>query len=339
MKRIFFIVLILAVNLTAHSFVVEVSDIPEAVKKFPLTIVSDLDNTTLDSIQPEGTHAILHGTIDKTERCSFTYSFDIEHGVRSNNIPIFLGEGNDTVRIRFKEDYENYGVYLSGGELNDRKEAIWKNSNNLQGNEKIEYVKNQVLENISNPLGAYLLSLISRSLDPNIWLDIYQKLPTDLAKYPVLVKSAEKIIAAESTKEGQMFQDMPCLTPEGKEVNLSDYLGKGKYVLLDFLAYWCGPCRKEAKEVLTPLYEKYKDNPNFSIIGIMTSDSVEKHLEALKTLKYPWQQLIDSERVADKKFGFDFIPCIMLIGPDGRILKRNIRGEEIWKSVENALAK
>ncbi len=143
--------------------------------------------------------------------------------------------------------------------------------------------------------------------------------------------------ALNDSKEQKKFTDIPCLTPDGKPTTLSAYLGKGKYVLVDFWASWCAPCRMEAQQTLMPLYEKYKDNDKFMILGIMTADKAENQLKALKTLHYPWQQLIDAETKAPGAFGFKTIPHLILVAPDGTIISRGIRGEEIWKAVEDAL--
>ncbi|MDE5997858.1 MAG: hypothetical protein K2G77_06580, partial [Muribaculaceae bacterium] len=219
MKKLLGIVIVLTVSLAAKAFVVNVSDLPEAVINYPIAIISELDNKTLDSIQPECKKATLHGNLDKAELCKLKYSFDIEGGVRTNFIPVFLGAGNDTVNIRLTENYENGRVVVAGGELNDRREGIWKDIKNLKRDELVEYIKKQAIENISNPLGAYLVSVISSSLNHDIWMGLYHEMPADMAEYPMLKNEAERLRAVEATGDGRMFQDMPCLTPDGKQMN------------------------------------------------------------------------------------------------------------------------
>ncbi|MDE6380879.1 MAG: hypothetical protein K2L11_10430, partial [Muribaculaceae bacterium] len=103
MKKLLGVVMVLAMSLPAKAYVVNVSDLPEAVINHPIAIISQLDNKTLDSIKPECNNAVLHGTLDKAELCNLKYSFDIVGGVRSNFIPVFLGAGNDTVNVRLTE--------------------------------------------------------------------------------------------------------------------------------------------------------------------------------------------------------------------------------------------
>lgn len=120
-------------------------------------------------------------------------------------------------------------------------------------------------------------------------------------------------------------------------VKFSDYAGKGKYVLVDFWASWCRPCKEEAEKTLRPLFEKYKDNDRFLILGAATWDEPENTVKALDKLKYPWPQIIGTGMTPMKLYGFDSIPQLMLIGPDGTILYRNLRGEEVIKAVDDAL--
>lgn len=334
MKKSIVLIFLFTTWLVSQAFVVKISNIHEPVRKYPITLVSELDKRTLDSIHADGLIATLHGKLDKTELCVMKYSFEDEGGVRTNIIPVFLGEGDDTINIKLTDKSKLWLSEVSGGELNSRYDSILKHQASVKEDDPFKYIIKQASENRSNPLGVYLVTSLSSILNPNVWMGLYHELTPEMAKYPMLIEASERIRAEEASKEGKMFQDLECLTPDGMKVKLSDYVGKGKYVLLDFWASWCGPCRKEAKETLRPLFEKYKDNDNFRIIGVMTSDNTENHLKALKTIDYPWLQLIDSNREAGKKYGFQFIPCIMLISPDGKIIRSNLRGEEIRKYVE-----
>lgn len=338
MKKSLCMVVVLAVCFVAKAFVVKVSDLPEAVMKFPVVINSKLDNRTLDSIQPDGNNIILSGNLEKAEWCSLKYSFDIDGGVRTNFIPVFLGVENDTVDLRLTENFENGGSVVTGGELNDRREAIWKNAENIRGDELVEYVKKQAIENISNPLGVLLVGMLSSNLPPNIWLGLYHEMPADMAKYPELVQLAERLRAKEATGEGQMFQDMPCITTDGKKVRLSDYVGKGKFVLLDFWASWCGPCMAEVPNV-KKVYEKFHAK-GFEVIGISLDEKKEAwtnaiakhdlnwlHVSSLKGWKCPVAAL----------YSVTGIPATFLLDPEGKIIARNLRGEELMKEVAKVL--
>lgn len=147
----------------------------------------------------------------------------------------------------------------------------------------------------------------------------------------------DKYIALRKSQPGMPFIDLKAKTVDGKDVMLSDYVGKGKYVLIDFWASWCGPCKAEAEETLRPLYEKYKDDDRFMILGIATWDKHDRTLAALDKLKYPWPQIIDAGETPMELYGFDGIPMLFLIAPDGTILHRELRGSAIFEAVAAAL--
>ena len=119
-------------------------------------------------------------------------------------------------------------------------------------------------------------------------------------------------------------------TPEGKQVSLSDY--RGKYVLVDFWASWCGPCRQENPAVIKA-YNAFKGR-NFDILGVSLDNPTgrDKWLKAIADDHLPWTQVADLrgwQNEAAKRYGVQSIPQNFLIDPAGKIVAANLRGEEL----------
>ena len=112
-------------------------------------------------------------------------------------------------------------------------------------------------------------------------------------------------------------------------------MGNGKYVLVDFWASWCGPCRAEMPNLVN-VYNTYHGD-NFDMLSVAVMDEVEDTREAAKAVGIVWNQIVNAQEIPAKAYGIEAIPHVILFGPDGTILKRNLRGEAIGEAVKEAL--
>ena len=145
--------------------------------------------------------------------------------------------------------------------------------------------------------------------------------------------------ARKATEVGLPYTDFEGKDAAGNTVKLSDYVGKGNYVLVDMWASWCGPCKREIPN-LAEVHNLYKDK-GLTVLGIFVWDDVKNLEPTLKAENVTWAQIIDTEKVATDTYGVKGIPSIMLIGPDGTILERdaNVRGENMKPTIEKYLLK
>lgn len=142
--------------------------------------------------------------------------------------------------------------------------------------------------------------------------------------------------AQDSTpKKIDKYIDFKAVQPDGTVVKLSDYVGKGKYILVDFWASWCGPCREEIPHLKDLWYEFKGDN--FDIVGAPVFDKPENTQEAVDEFKIPWKQILSVPESVPEAYGFNYIPYIILISPDGTVLERDLRGEAVREAVKKYL--
>ena len=152
--------------------------------------------------------------------------------------------------------------------------------------------------------------------------------------------------ARKATAEGSMFVDFTVEhvygfdrsvdpQPLKKEVKFSDYVGKGTYVLVDFWSPWCGPCKREIPNIKT-VYEKYKDKGlEVLSLAVWERQPVNVTIETAAELGMDWLHVNNCGSVPTDIYGVEGIPHLMLVGPDGTILKRGFHGLE---GIEAAVA-
>ncbi|SMC72921.1 TlpA disulfide reductase family protein [Pedobacter africanus] len=168
---------------------------------------------------------------------------------------------------------------------------------------------------------------------------------TDFNKFSAAVKAtdlgksiAQAIDAAKKTGVGQLAMDFTQNDVNDKPVKLSDF--RGKYVLLDFWASWCGPCRGENPNVVKA-YNAYKDK-NFTVLGVSLDNPGKKQdwLNAIEKDGLTWTHVSDLkgwDNAASKMYGVRGIPANYLIDPSGKIIAKNVRGEELQKKLAEVL--
>ncbi len=158
------------------------------------------------------------------------------------------------------------------------------------------------------------------------------------AKYARTKKMLESAERREATQPGGKYIDFEVKQPDGTVKKLSDYVGRGKYTLVDFWASWCGPCIRQTA-VLKDIYNKYKDDGRLDVLGVAVWDEVDATKKAIAQHELPWECILDAQTIPTDLYGITGIPCIILFGPDGTIISRDKQDDELKADVDAALAK
>ncbi|MDR0972790.1 MAG: AhpC/TSA family protein [Prevotellaceae bacterium] len=233
---------------------------------------------------------------------------------------------------------------ITGTPMNEAYGAFNEKTAEIETEEAMADLLREELEKyIATPVGYMILRNNFYYLPyPEIGAYI-ERLPISLQAEPYMVQLKEKVKEAEKTAVGKPFTDLVMKTPEGNEIKLSDYLGKGKYVLVDFWASWCPPCREETPK-LVALYKKYKGD-KFEIVGISfdrpeANGGLEAWKKGIVDLGITWPQMSDLkywDSEGATVYAVSSIPHLMLVGPDGVIMERGLSADKATAKIEELL--
>ena len=202
----------------------------------------------------------------------------------------------------------------------------------------IDVMKDAVKQNITNAVGVHLLKQNYYYMDVEELAPLMPQIPATYDNDEAVIRIKNNVERMKATAVGQKFTDFEMLTPDGKPVKLSDYVGKGKVVLVDFWASWCGPCRREMPN-LVEAYKQYKGK-NFEIVGVSLDQNGEAWKKAIKDLKITWPQMSDLKYwdcEGSRLYAVSSIPHTVLIDGEGTILARGLHGEDLQEKLAEVL--
>ena len=191
--------------------------------------------------------------------------------------------------------------------------------------------------NKNNALGTFSLLLWSNFLTPDKFDSLYMEAGDVVRNYKLLKDIIEANEKIKKTAAGMMFTDFTIVNGnrDGSSVSFSDYIGNGKYVLVDFWASWCGPCIAEIP-LLKDIYNQYNGD-KFEILGVAVWDRREETLKSIDNHKIPWSQIIEANNIPTDLYGINGIPQIMLFDPQGKIVARDLRGNILRAKVAEVM--
>lgn len=206
--------------------------------------------------------------------------------------------------------------------------------------EKDEKVYRQYLtQNPNSPIGLYVLEQYAGyDIDANRVESLFKKLSAATRNLPSGIAFKKRIETAKKTGIGAYAMNFTQNDTLEKPVSLSDF--KGKYVLLDFWASWCGPCRAENPNVVKA-FNNYKDK-NFTVLSVSLDRPGKKQswLDAIHKDGLAWTHVSDLkfwDNAVAKEYGIRAIPQNLLLDPSGKIIAKNIRGEELEKKLDEVI--
>lgn len=320
-----------------------------------LQFVKNNELSTVDSTTMKGGKFTFKGSVDVPDLVAIEFSLKGERilmFIENSDITIkgnvdnvvassITGSANHDILMNFNTQQEQkaekimeiqfrYQSAAQDGILTPALEEELRNEYMAENEKLMDFVKQFVKDNNHSVVAAYItLSQLSNTLETAALDSIVTGFPKEIDNSPFVKILKDQLEVDKRTAIGQMFIDFTQNDPSGNPVSLSNYVGE-KYVLIDFWAAWCAPCRRENPN-LVALYKNYGPK-GFEIFGVSLDRERDAWLAAIESDGLTWPQVSDLggwDNPVAKLYGIMSIPSNLLLDREGKIIAKNLRGEDL----------
>ena len=327
MKRFISLILIAVavVSCGGNTYNIKGSVTPTDDLKDAFVVLHDLFSNQTDTIMIVGDKFTFTGEADTNT----VKMIGLAGNIRRGNRAMFVPE-KGTITVDLDSSYK-----VTAGPLTEQLQEMMKKTMAAQSEEEYLAAINDAFKaNKTNGLGLFALGNILSSMESEAELDEYLDGAADfIVNNERVQKTRTALKAVEETSAGKPYKDVNGFSADGKELKLSDFVGNGKYTVIDFWASWCGPCKREIPFLVNIANDYAKKN--VQVVGINVWDQEPASLEAIDKLGINYPVIFTrDDRSSTDNYGVQGIPQILLIGPDGTILERDLRGEGIAAAID-----